>query len=182
MDGCEGGQRAERHPWAPEQESRGKAWSSEGELTGGDVMWGLGAVRAAAVPSGWSSNASHVSGAYTADRLPAPATPPRVMSVAGSDSGGGAGIQADLKTFMGLGAFGMTTLTSVTAQNTQGVQGTFCGVAAKWSSESCLCLSRLSLGRWAEMVLFSFPLRAAFAGVSLVSTPPYSVWVSVRGC
>lgn len=76
------------------------------------------------MPSGWSSNASHVSGAYTADRLPAPATPPRVMSVAGSDSGGGAGIQADLKTFMGLGAFGMTTLTSVTAQNTRGVQGT----------------------------------------------------------
>lgn len=88
-----------------------------------DTLPASALVRAAAVPSGWSSNASHVSGAYTADRLPAPATPPRVMSVAGSDSGGGAGIQADLKTFMGLGAFGMTTLTSVTAQNTQGVQG-----------------------------------------------------------
>ncbi|GAA0497498.1 bifunctional hydroxymethylpyrimidine kinase/phosphomethylpyrimidine kinase [Streptomyces sp. NPDC046215] len=49
--------------------------------------------------------------------------PPRVLTVAGSDSGGGAGIQADLKTMLALGAHGMSVLTAVTAQNSRGVQG-----------------------------------------------------------
>lgn len=50
---------------------------------------------------------------------------PTAMTIAGSDSGGGAGIQADLKTFSALGVYGCSTICALTAQNTRGVQGIF---------------------------------------------------------
>src|SRR5271157_3544696 len=50
---------------------------------------------------------------------------PVALTIAGSDSGAGAGVQADLKTFAALGVYGASVITALTAQNTRGVSATF---------------------------------------------------------
>ena len=54
---------------------------------------------------------------------PAPHKLPRILTIAGSDCGGGAGIQADLKVITCLGGYGMSAITALTAQDTRGVWG-----------------------------------------------------------
>ncbi|MER7165858.1 bifunctional hydroxymethylpyrimidine kinase/phosphomethylpyrimidine kinase [Micromonospora sp. NPDC000207] len=79
-------------------------------------------------------------------------TPRTVLTIAGSDSGGGAGIQADLKTFAALGAYGTSVLTAVTAQNTRGVDGV-------------LPLPPQTVTEQLDSVLTDFTVRAVKTGV-----------------
>ena len=67
--------------------------------------------------------------------------PPRILAIAGSDSSGGAGIQADIKTITMLGSYAMTAITAVTAQNTLGVQGVEVLPAAFVAAQIDSCLS-----------------------------------------
>ncbi len=77
---------------------------------------------------------------------------PVCLTVAGSDSGGGAGIQADLKTFTRLGAFGTTAITCVTAQNPKGVDGV-------WAADPVMVAAQI------RMACEAFPPAAAKTGM-----------------
>ncbi|WP_045220559.1 bifunctional hydroxymethylpyrimidine kinase/phosphomethylpyrimidine kinase [Desulfonatronum thioautotrophicum] len=84
-------------------------------------------------------------------------TPPCLLTIAGSDSSGGAGIQADLKTFTMLGGYGASVVTALTAQNTQGVQDIF-------------PVPEAFVARQLRSVLDDLPIRAAKTGM-LFSAP-----------
>ncbi len=90
---------------------------------------------------------------------------PRALTIAGSDSGGGAGIQADLKTFSAFRVFGMSVITAVTAQNSVGVQGVF-------------NLPPEFVGRQIDSVLSDFDADAVKIG--MLSTAPIIGVVSDR--
>lgn len=73
-------------------------------------------------------------------------TMPVALTIAGSDSGGGAGIQADLKTFAALGVYGASAITALTAQNTKGVTGIHAVPAAFVTAQIDAVFSDLDVG------------------------------------
>ena len=89
----------------------------------------------------------------------------RALSIAGSDSGGGAGIQADIKTFSALGCYGMSVITALTAQNTVGVQGIHPVPPAFVRAQLQSVLSDLGADAVKIGMLFSSELIRTVAGV-----------------
>lgn len=113
------------------------------------------------------------------------AAPPIALTIAGSDSSGGAGIQADLKTFTALGVYGASVITAITAQNTQGVQDVLALpqpiIAAQIASiASDLAVAAIKTGMLADRATVETVAHglAAFPGVPLVVDP---VMVSTTG-
>ena len=88
---------------------------------------------------------------------------PIALTIAGSDSGGGAGIQADLKTFSALGVFGASVIASLTAQNTLGVQGVFPVPPVFVQQQIQSVLSDLSVGAIKSGMLATADIIAAVA-------------------
>lgn len=88
----------------------------------------------------------------------------RVLAVAGSDSGGGAGIQADIKTITALGGYAMTAVTALTAQNTQGVFGVFEVPPDFIRRQMELCLSDIGADAVKTGMLASAAVIEAVAG------------------
>ena len=89
----------------------------------------------------------------------------RVLIAAGSDSGGGAGIQADIKTVTALGAYAMTAITALTAQNTEGVQGIEAVPGAFVAQQMMLCLDDIGADCIKIGMLHRAEVAAAVAGV-----------------
>src|SRR5690554_5630003 len=85
-------------------------------------------------------------------------------SVAGSDSGGGAGIQADLKTFVALGIWGLTVVTAVTAQNTREVRGTWMLPPDAVRAQMEAVADDFFIGAWKTGMLGNAPIIRAVAG------------------
>ena len=98
-------------------------------------------------------------------RRPAPDRRPVAMTVAGSDSGGGAGVQADLKTMEAVGAFATSVVTAVTAQHTRGVESSF-------------VLPVEEVAAQLDAVLGDFDVRAAKTG--MLATAPVVELVAER--
>jgi hydroxymethylpyrimidine/phosphomethylpyrimidine kinase len=98
----------------------------------------------------------------------------RLLTIAGSDSGGGAGIQADLKTFQALGAYGMSVITAVTAQNTQEVSGVWALPSEAVRAQLDLVLADLGVDAIKIGMLFNEDIITAVAD-ALQEAPPVPV-------
>ncbi|BAQ09236.1 phosphomethylpyrimidine kinase [Bacillus sp. OxB-1] len=94
------------------------------------------------------------------------------LTIAGSDSGGGAGIQADLKTFQELDVFGTSALTAVTAQNTLGVHGVYPIEAAGVIAQIKAVLEDFHVGAVKTGMLFSADIITAVAQTLRMYGPP----------
>ena len=92
-----------------------------------------------------------------------PAPRPRALTVAGSDSGGGAGIQADLKTFAAFGVYGMSAVTAITAQNTLGVRAIHEVPAAMVAAQIDAVLDDIGADAVKTGMLLSAPIIEAVA-------------------
>ena len=90
---------------------------------------------------------------------------PRVLTIAGSDSGGGAGIQADLKVITCLGAFGMSAITALTAQNTEGVHGIHAIPPEFVAQQIAVCLDDIGADAAKTGMLCNGPIVRAVAAV-----------------
>ena len=96
--------------------------------------------------------------------------PPRILSIAGSDSSGGAGIQADIKTITMLGGYAMTAVTAVTAQNTVGVQAIAPIEASLVAQQVASCVEDIGVEAVKIGMLHDVEIITAIAG-SLTSEP-----------
>lgn len=102
-------------------------------------------------------------------------SPPCILTIAGSDSSGGAGIQADLKTITVLGGYGACVITAVTAQNTLGVRDIAALDEAFVASQLTAVLEDLPVAAAKTGMLFSAPLIHALAGVLRAQSFPLVV-------
>lgn len=101
-----------------------------------------------------------------------PPSPPRILAIAGSDSGGGAGIQADIKTITMLGGYAMTAITAVTAQNTVGVQAVETLSADFVKTQIVSCLDDLGVDAIKIGMLGSLDIAHAVAeAIAPLNTP-----------
>src|ERR1700694_4948405 len=100
----------------------------------------------------------------------------KALTIAGSDSGGGAGIQADLKTFAALGVYGMRAITAITAQNTCGVSAVQ-GIAPEVvAGQFRAAVSNICVGAAKTGMLFSAEIiRAGAATVRTLALQPLVV-------
>lgn len=88
---------------------------------------------------------------------------PNILTIAGSDSGGGAGIQADIKTIMALGGYGMTVISALTAQNGEGVAGVEAPTPEFVALELETVLAGFAVAAAKTGMLFSSPIIQAIA-------------------
>jgi hydroxymethylpyrimidine kinase/phosphomethylpyrimidine kinase len=101
---------------------------------------------------------------------------PSALTIAGSDSGGGAGIQADLKTFASLGVHGTSAITCLTAQNPRGVRGIQAATPAMVRQQIEAVFAELPPKAVKTGMLFSTPIIREVAKFFRHGTRPALVW------